>query len=137
MLRIICVLSLLFSHMCADKWVAIGAGCCGIVRPKDRNWMIQIEYQPNPLWKPVSWFDLKPQAGFFINSRTAAYVYGGFRFEFKPNAHILITPGFASGVYIRGQGKKLHFPLEFKSSLELAFQYRYCENRTQVIWISI
>jgi hypothetical protein len=59
-----------------------------------------------------------------MNMRTAFYAYGGFRFEFITNPHFLIVPGFAPGLYIRGHGKRLHFPVEFKSSIELAWQYR-------------
>lgn len=106
----------------ADKWLALGAGVAGIVRPQDRTALVQIEYQPEPLTKPVSWFDIRPQLGFFINFRTAAYVYGGFRFEFLCGKNFIVTPGFAPGLYIKGHGKRLHFPIQYKSSLEIAWQ---------------
>jgi hypothetical protein len=74
--------------------------------------------------QPCSWFDLRPQLGFFVNYRLATYLYGGFRFEFTPLPWLIITPGFAPGIYITAQGKKLHFPLEYKSSFEIACQYK-------------
>lgn len=114
---------------CSDKWLALGAGCSGIVRAKDRCAMVQIEYQPKPIYAPKRWFDIRPQAGFFMNFRASGFLYGGFRFEFFPLKHILITPGFAPGIYIQGQGKKLHFPIEFKSSIELACQYNHDTRR--------
>jgi lipid A 3-O-deacylase len=113
----------------ADKWLALGAGVCGIVRPKDRTAMVQIEYQPKPLTQPVSWFDVRPQLGFFINFKAATYIYGGFRFEFLLGKHLLVTPGFAPGLYIKGHGKRLHFPIEYKSSFELAWQYKQGSRR--------
>lgn len=113
----------------SDKFLALGAGCSGIVRQKDRCAMVQIEYQPVPIWAPVSWFDIRPQAGFFMNFRTSGFIYGGFRFEFLLGRHLLLTPGFAPGIYVQGQGKKLHFPIEFKSSFEVAFQYRQATRR--------
>jgi Lipid A 3-O-deacylase (PagL) len=115
--------------MASDKYLALGAGCSGIVRSKDRCALVQVEYQPNPIWAPKSWFDIRPQAGFFMNFRTSGFIYGGFRFEFLLGKHLLLTPGFAPGIYIEGQGKKLHFPIEFKSSFELAFQYRQATRR--------
>lgn len=114
---------------CSDKFLALGSGCSGIIRKKDRCAMVQIEYQPNPIWAPVSWFDIRPQAGFFMNFKTSGFLYGGFRFEFLLGRHLLLTPGFAPGIYIQGQGKKLHFPIEFKSSFEIAFQYKQATRR--------
>lgn len=125
-MRLYFITLLLIAGTChgQDKYLAIGAGCSGIVRKKDRCAMVQIEYQPTPIYAPVRWFDIRPQAGFFITFNTAAYIYGGFRFEFLLGRHLLLTPGFAPGVYIDGQGKKLHFPIEFKSSFEIAYQYK-------------
>ncbi len=108
----------------ADKWLALSTGCSGIVRPKDQNPIYQIEYQPNPLVKPCNWFYLRPQLGFFVNNRLSFYLYGGFRLEFMPTTWLIITPGIAPGIYVKGQGKNLHYPIEYKSSFEIAFQYK-------------
>lgn len=124
MLKIFCICLLLTPQLFSDKWVAFGSGVCGIVRPRDRTPMIQIEYQPDPIIEPVNWFCIRPQIGFFVNFRAASYYFGGFRFEFFPHGKFVITPGYASGIYIRGYGKNLYFPIENKSSIELAYQFR-------------
>lgn len=132
MRKIIAAFLLCSSPLFADKWLALGAGVCGIVRPKDRTPMVQVEYQPKTLTKPVKWFDVRPQLGFFINFRAATYIYGGFRFEFNLGDHFVVTPGFAPGLYIRGHGKRLHFPIEYKSSFEIAYQFRRATRRAGV-----
>lgn len=124
MLKTVLLLALLIAPLSADQWLSIGGGVAGIVRPKDQTPMIQIEYQPEPLIHPISWFNLRPQLGFFMTLKTASYFYGGFRFEFLPTKHFMITPGFAAGLYIKGHGKRLHFPIEYKSSIEAAWTYR-------------
>jgi len=124
MIRAVFLFCLLFSSLFAEKYMAIGGGVCGIVRPKDRLAMLQIEYQPEPILKPIKWFDIRPQLGIFFNTKASTYFYGGFRFEFLPYKQLLITPGFAPGIYIRGHGKRLHFPIEYKSSLEIAWIFK-------------
>lgn len=123
MIRVQCLLFMMMAiPIFPDKWLSLGAGVSGIIRPQDRTAMVQVEYQPTPLIKPVKWFDIRPQLGFFINFQTAAYIYGGFRFEFLCGKHFIVTPGFAPGLYIKGHGKRLHFPIEYKSSFEIAWQ---------------
>lgn len=127
-LLLFCFLSIqLFAK--SDHWLSIGGGVCGIVRPKDRTGMVQVEYQPSSLYQPTEWFNIKPQVGFFENFRGSFYGYGGFRFEFKPTSWLLLTPGFAPGLYIQAHGKKLGFPIEFKSSFEIAFEYKKNKRR--------
>jgi len=36
---------------------------------------------------------------------------------------LLLAPGFAIGYYNKGKGKNLYFPIEFKSSIKLAYQF--------------
>lgn len=127
-LVLFCLLSL-SCYAQKDGWLSIGGGVCGVIRPKDRTGMIQVEYQPSPLYQPTSWFNIKPQVGFFENFRGSFYGYGGFRFEFKPTSWLLLTPGFAPGLYVRAHGKKLGFPIEFKSSFEIAFEYKKNKRR--------
>jgi lipid A 3-O-deacylase len=112
------------TSVCSDQWLAISEGVCGIVRPKDQTATFQLEYQPTTLTQPCSWFGVRPQLGFFITARAASYLYGGFRFEFTPVSWFIITPGIAGGFYIQGNGKNLHFPIEFKSSFEIAVQFK-------------
>jgi lipid A 3-O-deacylase len=78
--------------------------------------LYQIEYK----WKPVV-ADLRPQIGFFVAENWATYLYGGIAYDLFLGKHVALTPSFSPGLYAKGKGKDLGFPLEFRSCLELAF----------------
>lgn len=100
----------------------IGGGFFNVLRTKYCG-QGSIEYK----WSPVV-YKLRPFVGFLMTTKQSAYVYGGIGYDLFIGKRFVLTPSFAPGLYYRGQGKNLGFPLEFRSSLEAAVifyrQYR-------------
>jgi hypothetical protein len=62
-------------------------------------------------------------AGFTVNDDKSAWVFGGLRRDFSLGGPWIITPAFAIALYEQGDGKDLGGPLEFRSALEIAYQW--------------
>lgn len=65
----------------------------------------------------------KPFAGLMGTSDEAFYGYGGIKIDVFFGRRIVLTPSFALGYYEDGDGKDLGYPLEFRSSIELAYRF--------------
>jgi hypothetical protein len=94
----------------------MGIGVFNIVRPHHRPWQYQVEYR----WD-VKFHNIRPLASVMGNTKGSLYFCGGAGWDIFLGKHLVVTPSFAPGLYFRGQGKSLHFPIEFRSSIELAF----------------
>lgn len=71
----------------------------------------------------------KPFAGVMASSDGAAYGYAGISADFYFGRRIVLTPSFAPGLYHNGEGKDLGYPIEFRSSIELAYRF---DNRSRL-----
>ncbi len=80
--------------------------------------LFQAEYK----WPPI-FYDLRTQGGIFITEQQATYIYSGIAYDIYMGESFVLTPSFAPGLYMRGKGKSLGFPLEFRSCIELAFRF--------------
>lgn len=67
---------------------------------------------------------LRPVVGAFANEDSGAYAYAGAYWDLplgtKP---FVISPGFAVGAYNEGASKDLGYGLEFRSTLEIAYEF--------------
>lgn len=95
----------------------IGIGVYDIIHDPN-NVLLQVEYRS--FIKKHSW--LRPLVGIMGTDKASLYLYGGIAGDiFFGKTPWVLTPSFAPGIYFRGKGKDLGFPLEFRSSLELAY----------------
>jgi len=69
------------------------------------------------------WWKIRPFAGAMITSDGSSYFFAGGLVNFFIGEHFVITPSFAPGVYFKGNGKDLYFPLEFRSQTEIAYRF--------------
>lgn len=67
------------------------------------------------------WWIIKPFAGFMGTTDGAYHGYAGVLFDI-PVGNFFITPSFAPGVYVRGDGKNIGGPIEFRSQIELGYR---------------
>lgn len=104
--------------------ISIGGGCFEVMRARNRTGEFRIEYKSD-----INWYTIRPMLGLMANNQGAFYTYGGFGFDWVVANCFVISPNFAAGFYQRGESKKLGFPLEFRSGLELAWQF---ENYTRI-----
>lgn len=82
--------------------------------------MLGAEYRGNYLWAK-----LRPNVGVLVTMEGSQYYYGGFGYDvfFTDSHSVVFTPNLAVGAYREGDGKSLGGTLEFKSGLELAYQW--------------
>jgi lipid A 3-O-deacylase len=75
-------------------------------------------------FKEMFW-KIHPFVGVMGTSDSAVYGYGGIAFDWKLGKFVF-TPSFAAGAYRDGDGKDLGHVVEFRSALEIAYEF---ENR--------
>lgn len=99
--------------------LSLGAGCFDIVRPNRRMAQYQVEYK----WD-ASWNGIQPFTGLMITQKGSVYFCFGALYDiFLFWDKVVITLSFAPGAYMKNGGKELGFPLEFRSSIALAYQF--------------
>ncbi|MEI8397501.1 MAG: acyloxyacyl hydrolase [Rhodospirillaceae bacterium] len=65
---------------------------------------------------------MKPWVGAEVTSDGAVYGAGGILFDI-PVGPIVFTPSFGPGLYSPGAGKKLGSPIEFRTMLEVGYEF--------------
>lgn len=98
--------------------LSIGAGSYNVQRDK-RTAQFQMEYR-----FAVDFFMARPMIGAFITSKSAFYLYAGIGWDLHLSRFLVLTPSFAPGIYFQGNDKNLGYPLEFRTSLELAYKFK-------------
>ena len=72
---------------------------------------------------PIHVWKMAVAAGLTVNDDKSAWIYGGLRRDFSLGGSWLITPAFAIALYEQGDGKDLGGPLEFRSALEIGYEW--------------
>lgn len=127
----ICLLWILciFSPVEGKKggYLSVAAGSFDVYRPKyqsfefDLEWKMPWDYPLNP------YVSVRPLLGLMTTVKRSFYGCLGIDFEILLLRHIYFAPGFAAGYYAKGGGKDLGFPLEFRSGIELGWQF--CDSK--------
>ncbi|MCC5831707.1 MAG: acyloxyacyl hydrolase [Chlamydiales bacterium] len=95
--------------------------------------LIQFEYR----FGSYCFYTVRPQLVFIFPECNAIFAGLGIGYEFYLTRHFLITPSFTPGAYFKGsRGRDMGFPLEFRSSIEAAFEWRNCRLGGQFYHIS-
>jgi hypothetical protein len=66
--------------------------------------------------------DVIPTAGVMVRAQGSLYAYGGIRADIPWGERWTFSPGWAAGLYNRTPDFDLGGPLEFRTSLELAYR---------------
>jgi lipid A 3-O-deacylase len=117
----------LFSAAPPD-YLSVATGVFNILKEKNRTVEFDLEYKVHLKWlkSPNRYLEFRPLLGVMATVRGSIYIYAGLNFDLLFCDHILFAPGFAAGYYAKGNGKDLGFPLEFRSGVELAWQFSDC-----------
>lgn len=103
--------------------LSLGIGAFDFHRDRYRTTEFRVEYK-----SCLEYATIRPMIGAMGTIEKSFYLYGGFGLDWILKEHLLISPNFAAGYYNKGEGKNLHFPLEFRSGIELGWvfcnQYR-------------
>ena len=105
--------------------ISFATGAFDFLRPKWMTPEFEAEYKfhVKAFKSPFYFLEFRPLVGLMMTSRGSGYLYGGLNFDLLFWDHLLISPGFAAGFYWQGKGKNLGYPLEFRSGVELAWQF--------------
>lgn len=104
--------------------VSIGLGYYDI-RDNEDAVDFRIEYRPGT---PIVW-ELRPWLGAEVTSDGALYGAGGFLYDFHLQNNWILTPSIGGGLYAEGNGKDLGGAIQFRTMLELGYQF---ENASRV-----
>ena len=94
----------------------LGVGIYDIIH-NPHNLLLQVEYRS--FLKNFHY--ARPLIGVMGTDKATFYFYGGMACDIFLGKKIALTPSFAPGIYVKGYGKNLWFPLEFRSSMELSY----------------
>lgn len=122
---LLCLLSApLFCGQIPDLF-SVATGVFDIMRERHRCMEFEAEYKFHVKWmkSPNRYLEFRPLVGLMGTVRGSVYAYFGINFDLLFCDHILFSPGFAAGYYYKGQGKDLGYPIEFRSGIELAWQF--------------
>ena len=115
------------SPLCAGPkydQISLYGGVFDVMRERHRTFEFGSEYKFYPSWDtPFDFLAFRPLVGVMANARKSTYLYGGIDFDLFVSDHFVIIPGFSAGWYSAGHGKNLGYPLEFRSVLQIAWQF--------------
>jgi hypothetical protein len=94
----------------------LGVGIFDITKDP-HNLLLQVEFRSFIKNFPYA----RPLFGIMGTDKCSFYVYGGMALDIFLGKHVVLTPSFAPGIYEKGWGKNLRFPIEFRSSIEVAY----------------
>ncbi len=98
----------------APSHLMMGPGLFNVDKRHIR-FMYQIEYR----WEPHC-HHVRPLLACFANTDQSFYICGGVGYDIFIGKKFVVTPSFAPGWYHQGNGRRLGFPLNFRSSIEAA-----------------
>jgi hypothetical protein len=100
------------------SYLAIGLGYFDIIDGENEAAEFRVEYRSG--WE--FWF-IKPFAGIMATTDEAVFGYAGIMIDVHLGQHLVISPSFAPGLYHDGEGKDLGHVVEFRSQIEVAYQF--------------
>lgn len=80
----------------------------------------QVEYRFGYRWYGVG----MPFAGLMMTARGSGYLYGGLAADLVKCGKLSFMPSFAIGLYNKGGGKNLYYPVQFRSAVECAYIFK-------------
>ncbi|MBI3508432.1 MAG: acyloxyacyl hydrolase [Chlamydiia bacterium] len=103
--------------------VSFAMGAFDFYRDRHRTWEFDFEYKFFPNWIHSPIFEVRPVFGIMMTAQGAGYLSGGLDFDFVFDKHFVLAPGFSACFYWHGHGKNLGFPLEFRTGIEVGYQF--------------
>jgi len=87
-------------------------------------WELRLEHRfgGDLAWTPTGYLTVRPWTGAEITRRRAFFAGGGGAADLSLG-HVVFTFSAGAGLYLRGDGKDLGYPLEFRTGLEAGWQF--------------
>jgi hypothetical protein len=103
--------------LAASSLLMLGPGVFDVDKNHAR-YMEQAEYR----WA-VSVKNLRPLAALFVATEGNCFLCGGVGYDIFMGKRMVLTPSFSPGIYFHAAGKNLGFPLNFRSAMDLAYEF--------------
>jgi len=97
--------------------LALTAGFFDAVQLEDETEEVRVEYRYD-----LDWY-LKPMGGLMLTADQAAHVFMGVYAEYFFTDNFYVSPSFAPGIFMKGQGKDLGHVVQFRSQLDLGWRF--------------
>lgn len=119
------IVSSLFAGNCPPDLLSFGIGAYDFYRDRYRTFEFEIEYKLHvkAFKSPNRYLEFRPLIGVMATAKGTFYGYIGLNFDLLFFEHLHFAPGFAAGYFTPGKGKHLGYPLEFRSGVELGWQF--------------
>ena len=106
-------------------YLSIVTGIYNLLQNKWRTSEFDIEYKFHLkcLRSSNQYLQFRPLVGALMTLKGSKYVYVGINFDLLFFDRVLFAPGFAAGYFMRGDGRDLGYPIEFRSGAELGWQF--------------
>ena len=114
-----------FIFAASPDYFTVGLGAYDFIRERHRTVQLDLEYNFHPKWmgSPFHCLEFRPLIGVMATAKGSGFLYLGMNFDLLFQEHVLISPGLAGGYYWQGGGKNLGYPIEFRSGVEIAWQF--------------
>jgi lipid A 3-O-deacylase len=99
--------------------ISFGTGWYDFVQKRDPAMEARVEYRVGPAARPLRGIVVATMTG-----DAAMFLGVGIGYELKLGRRWMLTPTFTPGYYREGKGKDLGYPLEFRSQLEIGYEFR-------------
>lgn len=115
----------LFAGNSPPDLLSIAIGGYDFYRERYRTFEFELEYKFHlkSLKPPNRYLEFRPLIGVMATAEGTFYGYIGVNFDLLFFDHLHFAPGFAAGYFTPGKGKNLGYPLEFRSGIELGWQF--------------
>lgn len=110
----------LFATKPLPPLVMVGGGIFNVLRG-EKYGLAQIEYRSGLKIYQRNVVTIRPLIGEMVSFKASTYTYAGLAFDVELPFGFYFTPTFSPGIYTSGWGKDLGYPLEYRSSVELAY----------------
>lgn len=104
----------------ATDYLTVGAGYFNVLDQDhtDAAGSFMVEYRGEYVWG-----GLRPAIGFSTTSHGSAYGYAGGYYDWNFYDRLYVSPNFMAGAYAQGGGADLGHAIEFRSGLELGYEF--------------
>lgn len=113
----------------ATDYLTLGAGDFNLFRKTDHSIWYGAQYRSNYIWDKFL-----VNLGVGANTDGGIYGFAGGEYDWNLFGGFYMLPGFAVGAYSQGSSKNLGGTLEFKSSIELDYQFANSWRAGVALW---
>lgn len=100
------------------EYLGFGVGYYDVF-DNDEAASFELNYQYDDIY-----YGLRPMVGVIATSDEAVYGFAGIKWDLPIGTYpVIISPSFAVGAYTHGDGKDLGHGLEFRSGIEVAYEF--------------